>query len=156
MDNLVENIKSIVSAINDLQGVLAGIDPEWQSKILGKLPEGSEKSNMAGYDTGGYTGEWGSSGKLAVLHQKELVLNAFDTSNILKAVDLIRNIPSFGTNVNINHNIDYGSLAAVGATDLQQQVHIDASFPNVQSHTEIELALNNLINSASQYVNRKS
>ena len=111
---------------------------------------------MAGYDTGGYTGEWGSSGKLAVLHQKELVLNAFDTSNILKAVDLIRSIPGFGTDININHNIDYGSLAAVGATDLQQQVHIDASFPNVQSHTEIELALNNLINSASQYVNRKS
>ena len=38
---------------------------------------------------------------------------------------------------------------------LDQNVHIEASFPNVQSHSEIELALNNLINSASQYVNRK-
>jgi chromosome segregation ATPase len=27
-------------------------------------------------DTGGYTGEWGPEGKLAVLHEKEIVLNA--------------------------------------------------------------------------------
>ena len=155
MDNLVENIKAIVSAINDLQEVLAGVDPEWQSKILGKLPEGSEKSNMAGYDTGGYTGAWGSSGKLAILHQKELVLNENDTKNILKAVDFIRNIPGAINGVNVNNTINYAPLAATGMTDLQQQVHIEASFPNVQSHNEIELALNNLINSASQYVNRK-
>jgi hypothetical protein len=37
-------------------------------------------------DTGGYTGEWGHSGKLAMLHEKELVLNANDTSNFLDAL----------------------------------------------------------------------
>ena len=42
-----------------------------------------------------------------------------------------------------------------GAGTMDQNVHIEANFPNVQSHSEIELALNNLINSASQYVNRK-
>ena len=83
------------------------------------------------------------------------MLNEADTQNILKAVDFVRNMPQFGGVLNINNNVDYSKLAAVGATDLQQQVHIDASFPNVESHTEIELALNNLINSASQYVNRK-
>jgi len=31
------------------------------------------------YDTGGYTGEWSNDGRLAFLHQKELVLNAEDT-----------------------------------------------------------------------------
>jgi hypothetical protein len=28
------------------------------------------------FNTGGYTGAWGPEGRLAVLHQKELVLNA--------------------------------------------------------------------------------
>jgi len=36
------------------------------------------------FDTGGYTGAWNSkTGKIAVLHEKELVLNQEDTSNIL-------------------------------------------------------------------------
>jgi len=44
------------------------------------------------YDTGGYTGEWGQDGKLAVLHQKELVLNASDTANMLDIVNIVRDI----------------------------------------------------------------
>jgi hypothetical protein len=43
-------------------------------------------SQISGYDTGGYTGEWGPDGKLAFLHQKEIVLNASDTENLLTAV----------------------------------------------------------------------
>ena len=101
-----------------------------------------------------YTGAWGGGGKLAILHEKELVLNQEDTANLLKAVDFIRNLPGIGS-INLGGGINYSQLAAVGTTSLQQQVNIDASFPNVQSHTEIELALNNLINSASQFVNRK-
>jgi hypothetical protein len=38
---------------------------------------------------------------------------------------------------------------------LEQNVHIEASFPNVQDRNEIEEAFNNLINTASQYANRK-
>jgi hypothetical protein len=33
--------------------------------------------------TGGYTGSWGPEGRVAMLHEKELVLNASDTSNFL-------------------------------------------------------------------------
>jgi hypothetical protein len=44
------------------------------------------------YDTGGYTGAWGNSGKLAVLHEKELVLNKQDTANLLTSVEILRNI----------------------------------------------------------------
>ena len=40
--------------------------------------------------TGGYTGEWGDSGKLAFLHEKELVLNADDTANFLEALNISR------------------------------------------------------------------
>lgn len=98
---------------------------------------------------------------MAILHQKELVLNEDDTDKMLKTVDIVRNISNV---VNLNNSIDpnlfsraidYKALAGLGSADLQQQVHIDASFPNVVDHNEIELALNNLVNSATQYVNRK-
>jgi hypothetical protein len=44
------------------------------------------------YDTGGYTGAWGPEGKLAFLHEKELVLNKNDTDNILKTVNFVREL----------------------------------------------------------------
>ena len=104
------------------------------------------------YDTGGYTGEWGSDGKLAVLHQKELVLNAKDTENFLQAVDVMRtlqtnidNIQSYARSIG-NPNVNVTAPAA----DLNQNVHIDASFPNVSNSKEIEDAFNNLVNLASQ------
>jgi len=56
---------------------------------------------MSSFDTGGYTGAFGSSsqGKLAMLHEKELVLNKSDTSNFLKAIEITRSfanmIPKF-------------------------------------------------------------
>jgi hypothetical protein len=43
-------------------------------------------------DTGGYTGEWGDSGKFAMLHEKELVLNAEDTKNFLDALNISRDV----------------------------------------------------------------
>ena len=48
-----------------------------------------------GFKTGGYTGEWGGTeGKLALLHQKELVLDEDDTKNMLKSVEIIRSLAS--------------------------------------------------------------
>ena len=45
--------------------------------------------------SGGYTGDWGdSSGRWALLHTKELVLNKEDTANILNAVDMVRGFSS--------------------------------------------------------------
>jgi hypothetical protein len=45
-------------------------------------------------DTGGFTGAWGSNGKMAMLHEKELVLNKTDTSNFLQAVNITRDLVS--------------------------------------------------------------
>jgi hypothetical protein len=45
-----------------------------------------------GFDTGGYTGEWGPEGRIAMLHQKEIVLNAHDTENFLTAIGIVRDI----------------------------------------------------------------
>ena len=112
------------------------------------------------YDTGGYTGAFGSEGKLAMLHEKELVLNESDTSNMLNIVgmtrDLIKNFdPVTGLNNLVGSIANSSALALNGMQDLNQNVHIEASFPNVQSHSEIELAFENLINSTTQYIHRK-
>ncbi|WP_412095108.1 transglycosylase SLT domain-containing protein [Bacillus haynesii] len=73
------------------------------NNLIDKLKEASKALNVvvsgnttgkkvASFDVGGYTGTWGSSGRLAMLHEQELVLNKADTSNLLKIVELTRNI----------------------------------------------------------------
>lgn len=109
-------------------------------------------------DSGGYTGEWGSSGRIAVLHEKELVLNAQDTENILDAVSLVRSLTAgIGQMSSGLGNIGAGlnNLNLTSGT-LDQNVSISASFPNVVDHNEIEEALNNLVNKASQYAFREN
>ena len=76
--------------------VLAGqqlIDYMYPKNLGGYGYSESYARQLMGYRTGGYTGEWtGDEGKLAILHSKELVLNADDTENILSAVSIIRDI----------------------------------------------------------------
>lgn len=130
-------------------------------------------SQISGYNTGGYTGQWfngSKDGRLAWLHQKELILNEQDTPKILDAVKLVREMTT-GSIIsdmqkkmnNLISNLEndligtYVGLEAAAASvytngqALEQQVHIDATFPNVKDAKEIEAALNNLVNVASQY-----
>jgi hypothetical protein len=46
--------------------------------------------DTASASTGMYTGEWGKEGRVAILHEKELVLNQNDTANMLKMLELTR------------------------------------------------------------------
>ena len=112
-----------------------------------------------GYDTGGYTGNWaGNAGKVALLHKKELVLNASDTENMLNAVSILRNITDSIGSIMISKLASISALNNIGGTQdgvLEQNVHIDASFPNVTSSNEIEAALNNLVNAAAQHIHSK-
>ena len=121
-----------------------------------------KRSQLSGYDTGGYTGDWGdNSGKLALLHKKELVLNRNDTSNLLQGIQILRNIvDSVGSSMmsrmaNLTSNIGINSNVPTSSDTLEQNVHIEANFPNVESSKEIEDALNNLVNVASQRVYRR-
>lgn len=108
---------------------------------------------QASFDTGGYTGSWGSEGKLAILHQKELVLNAHDTQNLLDSVSVLRSIVSkLGGNISarldgLKNNV---GLVASAANQIDQNVNIQASFPNVNSKKEIEEAFSELVNLAAQ------
>ena len=109
--------------------------------------------------TGGYTGDWGNSPRLAWLDQKELVLNSEDTSNILSAVGMIRDIAQI---IDLTASSTSGMLSNLFSANvspnsetLEQTVTITADFPNVQNRSEIEEAFDNLINKAAQYANRK-
>ena len=121
----------------------------------------SSKLLAGSYDTGGYTGEWGSDGRMAILHQKEIVLNAHDTENFLTAIGIVRDISN---RLDQQASIMSMGLSSVFANvmtpkeksdTLQQEVHITAEFPNATNHSEIEEAFRNLPNLASQYIYRK-
>lgn len=118
-------------------------------------------SQLQSYDTGGYTGSWDSSGRLAMLHQKEIVLNAADTENFLAAINIVRDIAKAIDLQAVAYQSTLGSLVASANVSMhpqtvQQDVVIHAEFPNATNHSEIEAAFDNLINRASQFANRKN
>lgn len=130
--------------------------------LINKVAEGNSKFtdktvSAIGFKTGGYTGAWGPEGKLAVLHEKELILNQDDTQNILSTVSLIRELVNM-----IDAQAASASLFNLISTPspnpnsntLEQKVEITAEFPNVNDRYEIEEAFNNLVNRASQYANK--
>ena len=119
------------------------------------------KLKIPAYQSGGYTGDWaGTGGQLAMLHKKELVLNASDTKNLLGAMDILRSITDnlgaslFNTISSISAHGASPAWANASGDSLQQDVHITAEFPNVTNSHEIEDALNNLVNHASQYIQK--
>lgn len=117
------------------------------------------KDQLSGYDTGGYTGSWGSTeGRVALLHEKELVLNKEDTKNLLDTVEVMRNLTnSLGSSIlkQMASMSRTGINGMVGGDVVEQDVHIDAQFPNVRDSREIENALNNLVNAAAQRANKR-
>lgn len=117
-----------------------------------------ESAKIVSYDTGGYTGEWAGgskkeNGKLAMLHQKELVLNEQDTANFLTAIQITRGMSGVLESV-ANKMASIGSTfssnVANTSNGIQQQITINADFPDATSATEIEEALLSLVNRASQ------
>ena len=121
-----------------------------QGEYLGWL----KKTDFVGFKTGGYTGDWSKvegmdadGGKMALLHQKEMVLNKEDTANLLKAVELVRDFSK-----NLIPNI---SAPQATNNNTNQNITIHADFSGVRNSSEIENAFNNLVNRAVQYSNQK-
>lgn len=130
--------------------------PEYLIRVWKALEKAGAK-----FDTGGYTGVWGSSGRMAMLHEKELVLNKQDTTNLLSSVDILRGISKTLDLQAISARMaSSGLLSSIGINTktpqaVQQDVHISATFPNVNDSREIEEALNNLVNEAVQYTTQQ-
>ena len=122
-----------------------------------------KRSQVTRWNTGGYTGDWGNdSGKLAILDRKELVLNKDDTSNMLNMVEITRDLMN-SMNSSMMNRIsnslsgikDNTSNQSLNSEQLEQNVHIEATFPGVRDAKEIEEALNNLTNIAAQRIHRR-
>lgn len=156
MEKIIQSNLDVINSFNELIKTL-GADAN-DVNINYDIKRGASSAQR--FATGGYTGEWGSSGKLAILDEKELILNQSDTANMLSAIQLTREIMN-AIDIGANYaSLGFGNLVATSLRDnnkevLEQNVHITAEFPNVNDHNEIELALRNLTNTASQYANRK-
>lgn len=96
----------------------------------------SSTKKPVGMDTGGYTGNF-QGGKLAILHEKELVLDKFDTKNLLDTIsitrDLFKNISS-----PISPKVQ-PTMATVG--NGEQVFNVNAVFPNAKGMQEIQDAI---------------
>lgn len=131
---------------------------QWLEKVLGN-----------GAASGAYTGNWAKgqgfgqdNGRIIKVHPKELILNQKDTSNILRAVDIVRNMNDW-VDKQVQSMINYGQAKLGSLIDkatppvyetqpIKQEVTIQADFPGVTDHYEIEEALSNLSNNAAQYI----
>lgn len=152
-DDYVQNLLSIRQTKIDEQNLAGQVESNAELKKKVAEAVGREMAEMR---TGGYTGTWGPEGKLAVLHEKELVLNAQDTENFLGGIAVLREISQMLDNNALMASLGMLNLSAMTVNSeadkvLQQEVTIHADFPNVTDHNEIEIAIDNLINAASQH-----
>ena len=124
---------------------------------------------MSGYATGGYTGTWNngsSDGRLAVLHQKELVLNESDTKNFLSGINTLRDMSAVNGSISdsiaraiANTIVDLGqrktgviTTATNNSSSTENYFNITAEFPNASNVDDIREAILSLPNIASQYI----
>ena len=156
MQAIIDSNLAVIESFNQMLEALS-IDP---NSITVKYDLINSNNAPQQFASGRYTGEWGNYGKLAILDEKELILNQNDTTNFLKALGIAQTILD---TIDLNATqASYGFGNLVPATinennsqTIEQDVHITAEFPNATDKNEIEQAFETLINKASQYANRR-
>lgn len=143
-DNLRDMKVSYYDYVLEIEGLSEKLKNAFAESNLLKSFEISvseNNSNIAGFDTGGFTGRF-KGGKLGVLHEKKLILNQKDTENILSAVKLTNNMMDKIRMPNI------GSIAKNNNTTSTQQIFqiSKLEFPNVKDGKDLQDALIGLPN----------
>ena len=150
LDEALKTIKEDISKLSEGLGV-KGVSTKYEITIDDK----TMTLTPVTLDTGGYTGIWGSEGRLATLHEKELVLNKQDTVNILQAVDIVRSLGDSMLNtvsdMGRGYNLPMAAWELVKEFIVEQTVHINAEFPNATDRSEIEAAFEELMLLATQH-----
>lgn len=170
-DTWRNSVNKTNSSVKDLRTSLGNL-PGMSKYLPGKISKAASNaaSKLTGkkksYASGGYTGTWNNSsnnktGMDATLHEKELVLNKTDTSNLLNAVKMQRSL--FGR-LNAAKQVTKNTVNKVNekitnnnneSHTVTQPVTIHAEFPNAKSSSEIETAFNNLYGKASTFISKK-
>lgn len=145
--------------------------PENRSRLKTIIATTKNGNKGKSFATGGYTGEWSNGdteGRVAMLHQKELVLNKTDTENMLAAVQAIRDFsPELIASIRAKLSaVSLASQSLMGSrlassspdfskepTELAQSVQINADFPGVRDAIEIKEALESLVQTSAQRIN---
>lgn len=165
------DISALITAIGALDGSLSGLLAELSQ-------EREQKKEDTGWDDETQSYKKTASGGLIKTPQvrslaedgAELVLNAEDTQNILKAVSLVREtvnaqigrvwatrsatLQERADQVNtskLRMDEEYRAYVDAALAGQEQNVKIEATFPGVSVASEIEEALNNLVVEAAQY-----
>lgn len=160
VDKTRSSTEELIKTLSKLPGM---------ENFLGSASSGSKSgrsSRAASFDTGGYTGTWDNStnnatGKMAVLHEKEIVLNKYDTANLLEAVKLQRNLTEKLQNAKISASSTINKINEtvnnnrVDNSSITQPISIYADFPNANSSSEIEAAFQGLFGKASTFIGKK-
>lgn len=163
--------KTQITSIDSKKAGLIGYGRIGNSNTLPSADSVIQKFLSGGYGgaaSGAYTGDWGpgqgigiDNGKIIKVHPKELILNKSDTRNILRAVDIVRNMNDWvDKQVQQMSSISSSKLDSLfnsaipryETQPIKQEVTIQADFPGVTDHYEIEEALSNLSNNAAQYI----
>lgn len=117
------------------------------------------KTNISSFDTGGKTGNF-QGGRVALLHEKEIVLNKSQSETFEKLVNIMPNI----TNVLGSLSNGFKGIKPIapklatqaGGTAGTQNFNISKlEFPNVKDAREIENSIKNLSTFATQWANKK-
>lgn len=145
--------------------------PENRSRLKTIIATTKNGNKGKSFATGGYTGEWSNGdteGRVAMLHQKELVLNKTDTENMLAAVQAIRDFsPELIASIRAKLSaVSLASQSLMGSrlassspdfskepTELAQNININADFPGVRDAIEIKEALESLVQTSAQRIN---
>lgn len=130
--------------------ILLGKQDRWKSldDVLKDFPVLEKK-----YAKGGLVDFTGPAWVDGTKQDPEAFLSAKDT-RLISALTLALRQGALGS-VGLSDLTSNGIAGTIGKTSYQQEVTINASFPNAKDHLEIEEAFNNLIGKASQYANRK-
>ena len=91
IQTMITNTDNLISRMQEMLRLWSGVE-DIDIPTTG-TSEGTNSTSQtpSSLDTGGYTGAWNSSdGRLALLHEKELVLNKEDTANMLKIVETVK------------------------------------------------------------------
>ena len=158
-DSLSKTLETVIAQMAIANMVATGSTQEEAQEYVNGMMSIVPENPYSG-DTGGYTGEWGSEGKFLLAHEKELILNKTDTANILNAVDIIRDL-QFSLDASVAGRLaemmkSYNS--SMQAWDdskdwtIEQNIQINAEFPNATDSDEIERAFEELLNMAAQRI----
>lgn len=129
------------------------------------VPKGGNGAYNNSYASGGYTGTWKNSqsnreGRMALLHQKELVLNEKDTTNMLEAVSITRDLYKKLNKQSTQRQEIVNNTRTVNSTtdntsNVTQNVEVINNFTGDATKEAIVGAMDSILADVSTYVGKK-